>query len=114
MSGESEDITDEMRDGFYGGGIGDAATVVVGDNLYCIGGFKVEYDAELKLFYQSPQVLARKWGGKWEGRPSAPANNLRRSPAKSSTCGATRGRTGPVSRATSRRRPRAPRLPSSG
>ena len=56
QGGEGEDITDIFRENFYDCGIGDAATVVVDEKLYCIGGFRVEYDADLKLFYQSPQV----------------------------------------------------------
>ena len=56
QGGESKDMTDILREDFYDVGIGDAATVVVADKLYCIGGFRVEYDADLKLFYQSPQV----------------------------------------------------------
>ena len=51
-------MSDSLRKGFYELGIGDAATVVVGERLYCVGGFRVEYDADLKLFYQSPQVRA--------------------------------------------------------
>ena len=51
-------MSDTLREGFYKLGIGDAATVVVGERLYCVGGFRVEYDEDLKLFYQSPQVRA--------------------------------------------------------
>ena len=54
-------MSDTLREGFYESGVGDAATVVVGERLYCVGGFRVEYDEDLKLFYQSPQVNKECW-----------------------------------------------------
>ena len=58
-------MSDSLREGFYELGVGDAATIVIGEKLYCVGGFRVEYDADLKLFYQSPQVKKECWSAEF-------------------------------------------------
>ena len=56
--------------------VGDAATAVFEGRLWVVGGYKLEYDAELKLYYQRPQNSVWTWdfaSGKWSRGRDLPA-----------------------------------------